>query len=164
METVSSVVSCLGWFLAAFRRKEIPEELAGRWFLERWLLGGKLNTSFGTRNVAWWAASKKKKSRCCGKRQFVETESFCLNACFSKFLSYTNKCPGQLPDGSSRRWSGLDGAYHPVSWPGAGMRHDLASQPISGPGSGLDTGDLGRQRGAADSKPQRSWVRYRKKK
>lgn len=125
METVSSVVSCLGWFLAAFRRKEIPEELAGRWFLERWLLGGKLNTSFGTRNVAWWAASKKKKSRCCGKRQFVETESFCLNACFSKFLSYTNKCPGQLPDGSSRRWSGLDGAYHPVSWPGAGMRHDL---------------------------------------
>lgn len=57
---VSSAVSCLGGFLAAFRRKEISEELAGRWLLERWLLGGKLNTSFCMRNVAWWTASKKK--------------------------------------------------------------------------------------------------------
>lgn len=110
------------WLRLEERRSQKSSQVDGFWRGGCWVVSWILHLA---RETLLGGQLQKKKSRCCGKRQFVETESFCLNACFSKFLSYTNKCPGQVPDGSSGRWSGLDGAYHPVSWPGAGMRHDL---------------------------------------
>lgn len=108
---VSSAVSCLGGFLAAFRRKEISEELAGRWLLERWLLGGKLNTSFCMRNVAWWTASKKK-GDVVAKGNLLKPNPFAWRHVSANFWATLTSAPGSSPTGCQEpreviwaRWS-----------------------------------------------------------
>lgn len=133
------------WLRLEEKRSQKSSQVDGFWRDGCWVVSWILHFAW---EMLLGGQLQKKKSRCRGKRQFVETESFCLKACFSKFLSYTNKCPGQLPDGLPGAPGGDLGSMEPITpCPDQllGWGTTFASQPDSGPVSGLDTRDLGRQ-------------------